>query len=109
MVVHLEDITVKVCLYRDISCEKKNIFTEFLIMSVHRSMTLVSAYLNNQITVITGNKGAHVIVCGEIYCYSYLSRGHRTVHFLRVLVNEIHLKLSSYRKTCKLTNCYIRL
>ena len=26
------------------------------------------------------NKGAHVIVCGETYCYSYLSWGHGTVH-----------------------------
>ena len=46
---------------------------------MHRSMTLLT-YLNNRShhkQVV--NKGAHVIVCGETYRYSYLSWSHGTV------------------------------
>ena len=54
---------------------------------MHRSMTLLLAYLNKRLRVRFFfhhkqgfNKGAHVIVCGEIYCYLNLSWGHGTVH-----------------------------
>ena len=49
-------------------------------------MTLPFAYLNNRLQLEVSpqevlNKGAHVIVCGETYCYSNLSLGHGTVHY----------------------------
>ena len=35
------------------------------------------------------NKGTHVIVCGETYCYSYLSLGHGTVHYHLIHINYL--------------------
>ena len=52
---------------------------------MHRSMTLLLAYLNKRLQLDflpqqVVNKGAHVIVCVETYCYLNLSWGHGTVH-----------------------------
>ena len=52
---------------------------------MHRSMTLLLAYLNKRLQLDFSpqqvvNNGAHVIVCGETYCYLNLSWGHGTVH-----------------------------
>ena len=44
--------------------------------TMHRYMALPLVYLK----VVNCYKGAHVIVCGETYCYPYLSWVHRTTH-----------------------------
>ena len=56
---------------------------------MHRSITLLLAYLNNRLRLDfhhkqVVNKGAHVIVYGETYCYSNLSWGHGIVHSERI-------------------------
>ena len=58
-------------------------------------MNLLLAYLDNRLQIFhhkqVVNKGAHVIVCGETYCYSYQIWGHRTVNYVTVYIFSCYL------------------
>ena len=75
-------------------------------------MTLLLAYLNYRLLQLDFhhnqiiNEGAHVIVCGETYCFSYLSRGHRTVHYNRVLLVMTIDGSAFYDKNVQISSLY---
>ena len=49
-------------------------------------LTIDYSYIFHRKQVV--NKVAHVFVCGETFCYSYLSWGHRTVYGPFLTVNQ---------------------
>ena len=67
---------------------------------------ILLAYFNDRLQLdfspqTSCNKGEYVIVCGETYCYSYLSWGHRTVHYSYLTKKNLKLFNTKYFVTKK--------